>query len=172
MKSCLVVFGILLILFALLACAAAVALFVIASRRKRKQQAAVSSVQSNPPSASASAPAFDPAATVAVPLSGSRSAAIVFTSGPLAGRRFEVTPRGFWIGRDAPSEVIIPAASVSRRHTFVGLRDGKAVVLDDGSTNGTFLGTRDGQRITEHFLEHGDVVVVADDAAAFRFESS
>lgn len=173
MKSCLVVLGVVLILVALAGCAVAIAFFVMASRRKQRQQAAVAPPPPPPPVAPRPEPQpIDPAATVAVPLAGLKTPAIVFTSGPLAGQRFEVTQRGFWIGRDAPSEVLIPAPSVSRRHTFVGLRDGRPVVLDDGSTNGTFLQQKERKRITEHFLAEGDVVVIADDAAVFRFESA
>jgi pSer/pThr/pTyr-binding forkhead associated (FHA) protein len=46
------------------------------------------------------------------------------------------------------------------------------VVVDEGSRNGTFLGDPRGMKITERELVPGDVIVLANDAARFRYEAS
>lgn len=108
-------------------------------------------------------PTFD--RTVAVPLFGS----IHFTSGPLAGQRFEIRPNGVTIGRDATmAEIIINDGRVSKRHAWVGPKNGEIVVIDMGSTNGTFLNVKHSARINETPVGPGDVVIVSDDVARFQ----
>lgn len=48
------------------------------------------------------------------------------------------------IGRTPPADVVIAQPEISRRHAEVALVDGRAVVRDLGSTNGTYV---DGRRI-------------------------
>lgn len=84
---------------------------------------------------------------------------IRFVTGTLAGRVVEVGPGGLWIGRDpASAQVVVPEPLVSKRHVWLGYRDGGLVAIDRGSTNGT---TRNGVRITETRLEHGDRLTLA-----------
>ncbi len=57
-------------------------------------------------------------------------------------------PGGMVIGRDPScSQVVLPEISVSRRHTLVECIDGRVMVTDMGSTNGTFVS---GRRIAPH----------------------
>ena len=44
------------------------------------------------------------------------------------------------------------------------------MAIDQNSTNGTFLGKAGGERITEHQLKRGDVLVLADNAATFVYQ--
>ena len=61
------------------------------------------------------------------------------------------------IGRLPDNSVIIENPAVSGHHARV-IRDGDAIVLEDlESTNGTFV---NGQHVTRHTLQHGDVVLV------------
>jgi predicted component of type VI protein secretion system len=61
------------------------------------------------------------------------------------------------IGRLPDNGVIIENPAVSGHHARV-VRDGDSVVLEDlESTNGTFV---NGQHVTRHTLQHGDVVLV------------
>jgi len=93
------------------------------------------------------------------------------TAGPLEGQRFVVEENGVYIGRDATmSQIVVPDSRVSKRHVRIVPRDGKVHAVDQGSTNGTFLGTSGGQRITEVQLKRGDVIVLADNAAAFLYQ--
>lgn len=93
------------------------------------------------------------------------------TSGPLEGQRWVVEEEGLYIGRDASmSQIVIPDGRVSKRHVRIVPRDGRAHAIDQGSTNGTFLGKADGQRITDVQLKRGDVLVIADNVATFLYQ--
>ncbi|MCU1348214.1 MAG: hypothetical protein JWO56_1244 [Acidobacteria bacterium] len=96
---------------------------------------------------------------------------IVCTSGPLEGQRWVVEEDGLYIGRDATlSQIVISDGRVSKRHVRIVPRDGRAHAIDQGSTNGTFLGKADGERITDIQLKRGDVIVIADNVATFLYQ--
>ena len=96
---------------------------------------------------------------------------LLCTAGPLEGQRFIVEENGVYIGRDATmAQIVVPDSRVSKRHVRIVPRDGKVYAIDQGSTNGTFLGTAGGQRITEVQLKRGYVIVMADNAAAFTYQ--
>ena len=93
------------------------------------------------------------------------------TSGALEGQRFIIEEAGLYIGRDpALSQVAIADNRISKRHVRIVPRDGKVMAIDQNSTNGTFLGKAGGERITEHQLKRGDVLVLADNAATFVYQ--
>lgn len=92
------------------------------------------------------------------------------TAGPLEGQNFIIEDNGFYIGRDSTmSKVVINDGRISKRHVRIQPRNGKVFAIDEGSTNGTFLG-QGGQRITEHQLKRGDTLVLADNAATFVYQ--
>jgi pSer/pThr/pTyr-binding forkhead associated (FHA) protein len=96
---------------------------------------------------------------------------IACTSGPLEGQRWVIEEEGLYIGRDGSmSQIVIPDGRVSKRHVRIVPRDGRAHAIDQGSTNGTFLGKADGQRITDVQLKRGDVLVIADNVATFLYQ--
>ena len=57
------------------------------------------------------------------------------------------------IGRASSSDIQLLSSGVSRTHAVIIPRDGKYVLIDMLSTNGTFIG---GERIAQHVLEFGD----------------
>jgi pSer/pThr/pTyr-binding forkhead associated (FHA) protein len=78
---------------------------------------------------------------------------------------------GLTIGRDrAQAEVIVEDPSVSKRHVWVGVRDGAVLAVDQSSTNGTYLNSL-GARIAEVRLAHGDTIILSDDAARFEYRA-
>lgn len=106
-------------------------------------------------------------ATVAVKWQGS----IAWTSGPLEGMRLPIDDSGFYIGRDKEmAQMVIDDPRISRRHVWVGIRDGNPTVVDQGSTNGTFLNDIN-NRISESVLKSGDEVILSEDVARFRFDA-
>lgn len=106
-------------------------------------------------------------ATVAVKWQGS----IAWTSGPLEGMRLPIDDSGFYIGRDKEmAQMVIDDPRISRRHVWVGIRDGNPTVVDQGSTNGTFLNDVN-NRISESVLKSGDEVILSEDVARFRFDA-
>ncbi|HVT05069.1 MAG TPA: FHA domain-containing protein [Thermoanaerobaculia bacterium] len=96
---------------------------------------------------------------------------LMCTSGALAGKSFTIDAKGFYIGRDPDmSQVMIDDSRISRRHVWVGVKDSKVVAVEQGSTNGTFLNKAGSQRITEVVLNTGDVLILGDNVASFRYD--
>ena len=98
--------------------------------------------------------------------------AIRWTTGPLTGQRFDIRPEGMWIGRDPnQAQIKVDDTRVSSRHMWIGPREGRVVVIDQGSTNGTFLNTLGTERVRDVALNPGDTVILSQaDAARFVYE--
>ena len=77
---------------------------------------------------------------------------------------FEIFSRHV-IGRDAGCDFTVSSESISRRHARLELREGRLMVTDLGSANGTFV---NGQRVRERVLRIGDEVRF--DVESFRVE--
>jgi pSer/pThr/pTyr-binding forkhead associated (FHA) protein len=90
--------------------------------------------------------------------------------GVLEGQRFIVEAGGMYIGRDPSlSQVAIADNRISKRHVRIIPRDGKVWAIDQNSTNGTFLASNPGVRITEVELKRGDTIILSDGAATFVY---
>jgi pSer/pThr/pTyr-binding forkhead associated (FHA) protein len=61
------------------------------------------------------------------------------------------------IGRGVSADIVLGDHTVSRRHALIVLRGAGTRVLDDRSTNGTWV---NGRRVTEADLTDGDVIVL------------
>jgi hypothetical protein len=61
------------------------------------------------------------------------------------------------IGRGLSAELRLDEASVSRRHAILVPRPTGARILDDRSSNGTFV---NGRRVQQADLQNGDVIVI------------
>ncbi|HEX4467040.1 MAG TPA: FHA domain-containing protein [Solirubrobacteraceae bacterium] len=61
------------------------------------------------------------------------------------------------VGRGLKAELHLDEASVSRRHAIIVPGEGGARILDDRSSNGTFV---NGRRIQQQDLRDGDVIAV------------
>ena len=72
-------------------------------------------------------------------------------------RTFALTDNGIQIGRALDNDIVLNHAIVSRRHAQVLRREGRFVIEDKGSLNGTFLNRR---RIESGQLEDGDEVQI------------
>jgi hypothetical protein len=68
------------------------------------------------------------------------------------------------IGRGLVADVRLEDSQVSRRHAILALRGDRARVLDDRSSNGTFV---NGRRVTVAYLTDGDVLGFG--RAVFRY---
>src|SRR5687767_13777877 len=73
-----------------------------------------------------------------------RSAAFIVLSGRSSGRSFTLNKEETLIGRTPESEVRLDDYGLSRRHAKVVRSDGQWIIMDLGSTNGTY---HDGERI-------------------------
>ncbi len=84
---------------------------------------------------------------------------IVFARGERAGERVRIVGGRVTLGRRANNTVTLKDAKISGVHCEVVIEEGRPILRDLGSTNGTFL---EGKRIDEIVLDHGDRVVVGD----------
>jgi serine protease Do len=99
---------------------------------------------------------------------------IHFVSGPLSGQRFEVKAAGDYIGRDGgSSQIVIGDPRISKRHVWIGVRNGQVVIEDQNSRNGTFINDPRSARVTETSLNAGDTVILGEsDVARFEYHSA
>ena len=95
---------------------------------------------------------------------------ITFVSGPLLGQEFQVKPEGDFIGRDGgSSQIVLGDPRISKRHVWIGVKNGRVVITDQNSRNGTFINDPKSARVTETSLSAGDVVILGESDVA-RFE--
>lgn len=97
---------------------------------------------------------------------------IKFVSGPLSGQKFEIRADGDFIGRDGgSSQIVIGDPRISKRHVWIGVRNGLVVIEDQNSRNGTFVNDPRSARITETSLNPGDTVILGEsDVARFEYQ--
>ncbi len=72
-------------------------------------------------------------------------------------KEFPIVNRSVTIGRAEGCDLRVPLLSVSRRHCQIAVEDGKAVIRDLGSSNGTYVNNK---RVTEQPLQGGDRLVI------------
>lgn len=73
------------------------------------------------------------------------------------GQRHQLTKQVTVLGRALDADVVLDDPGVSRRHAEVHLIDGRARVIDLGSTNGTFV---DGERVHANDLTDGSTITI------------
>jgi hypothetical protein len=118
---------------------------------------------------------FDPSRTVAITREKTVTISygiIKFTSGVLAGQEFEVKPEGTYIGREPSlAQIVVADPRISKRHVWIGVRDGMFKVVDQESRNGTFINDPRSERVTESTLNPGDTVILGEsDVARFEYQ--
>jgi ABC-type multidrug transport system ATPase subunit/pSer/pThr/pTyr-binding forkhead associated (FHA) protein len=72
------------------------------------------------------------------------------------------------IGRDASNDVVIDHPVVSKRHAEIIKQEGKVILVDLGSTNGTFV---NGIKVKRHQLQELDRIVIGPSELHFSGES-
>jgi len=94
----------------------------------------------------------------------------VFTifEGPGAGRTFEVDDRPVTIGREEGRDVVLEDERVSRLHARIVSEEGRMLVTDEGSSNGTFV---NGALVSEREIHEGDVIAVGRHRIVFGREA-
>jgi hypothetical protein len=99
---------------------------------------------------------------------------IQFVSGPLSGQRFEIKADGDYIGRDGGSaQIVIGDPRISKRHVWIGVKNGRVVIADQNSRNGTFVNDPRSARVNETSLSPGDTVILGEsDVARFEYQSA
>lgn len=90
---------------------------------------------------------------------GNACVVVIYTKeSGLLGKRFVLEKQRVSIGRGADSEIVLEGDSVSRRHCHFELRDKGWYLVDDGSTNGTYVNEE--QVVREAQLTNGDRIKV------------
>jgi Inner membrane component of T3SS, cytoplasmic domain len=118
---------------------------------------------------------FDPSRTVAIvrePTVEISYGKIKFVSGVLAGEEFAVEADGTYIGREPSlSQIVVSDPRISKRHLWIGVRDGAVTVVDQESRNGTFINDPRSERVHEAKLNSGDTVIMGEsDVARFEYQ--
>jgi S1-C subfamily serine protease len=81
---------------------------------------------------------------------------IQFTSGALSGRTFKIDKEGLWLGRDPKCGAVISDETVSGEHAWIVPVDGTVMLIDKGSSNGTYVNSTDSPRVSKIGLKNGD----------------
>jgi pSer/pThr/pTyr-binding forkhead associated (FHA) protein len=82
---------------------------------------------------------------------------LVFASGPNSGTEFVLETEFAYIGREVDNTVVIDDAKLSRYHFCVAQAPEGYEVIDNQSTNGTYL---NGERLDRAILQNGDEIQV------------
>lgn len=119
---------------------------------------------------------FDPSRTVAITRENTVTISygyIKFVSGVLAGEQFVVEPEGTYIGRESSlSQIVVADPRISKRHLWIGVKDGRVKIVDQDSRNGTFVNDPKSERVTEAVLKSGDTVILGEsDVARFEYQT-
>ncbi len=76
------------------------------------------------------------------PGAGGTTSAVVVLTGSRIGAVVQVDPSGTVLGRASDVDLVLDDDGISRVHAMILVEDGRWVVRDLGSTNGTFVGER------------------------------
>lgn len=82
-------------------------------------------------------------------------ACLVVISGPKLGQRVALTDASLTVGRGSACALVLDADSVSRQHARIDAADGSHWLVDQNSTNGTYLND---VRVQRNVLRDGDRV--------------
>ncbi|MBX3059364.1 MAG: FHA domain-containing protein [Anaerolineae bacterium] len=84
---------------------------------------------------------------------------LVIREGQLAGQRWAIDTDEFLIGRGADCQIVLPERQVSRHHIRITQENGRYILHDLGSKNGTHLNGRLFEGSTQ--LQDGDEISIA-----------
>ncbi len=78
------------------------------------------------------------------------------TAGELSGKTFKVTKEGLLIGRSPKCQVVLTDDTVSSEHAWIVPTGNEVVVIDKGSSNGTYVNSVDSPKVSKIGLRNGD----------------
>lgn len=88
----------------------------------------------------------------------SQAYALRFISGKYQGGEFPLTgEKEIVIGRSSELDMVLVEDMVSRKHAKIATNNGQIVIMDMGSTNGTFV---NGEKIRKTRLKEGDRILI------------
>lgn len=81
------------------------------------------------------------------------------TAGALSGKRFPITKSGLMVGTDpSKCQIVVTEDTISHEHAWIVPVDNRVVVIDRGSTNGTYINSVESPRVSKVGLQNGDRV--------------
>ncbi len=92
---------------------------------------------------------------------------LLVLSGPLKDSTIPLSEGEVTIGREASNAIAITDPSVSRKHCLLSGQDGRFLVRDLDSRNGTLV---NGAAVEEQWLEHGDEIAAGDSSFLFLLQ--
>lgn len=100
-----------------------------------------------------------PAVAPPAPAAERSFGSVQFTAGALSGQRFNITKAGLLIGKDpAKCQIVVNEETVSHEHAWIVPLENSVVVIDRGSTNGTYINSVESPRVSKVGLQNGDRV--------------
>jgi len=100
-----------------------------------------------------------PAVGAAAPHTEPSYGSVQVTAGSMSGKRFPITKAGLLIGTDpSKCQIVVSEDTVSHEHAWIVPVDNRVVVVDRGSTNGTYINSVDSPRVSKVGLQNGDRV--------------
>ncbi len=92
---------------------------------------------------------------------------LLVLSGPLKDSTIPLSEAEVTVGREASNGIAVSDPSVSRKHCHIAAQDGRFLVRDLESRNGTLI---NGTPVEQHWLEHGDTISAGDSSFLFLLE--
>ena len=92
---------------------------------------------------------------------------LLVLSGPLKDSTIPLSESEVTIGREASNGIAITDPSVSRKHCLLSGQDGRFLVRDLDSRNGTLV---NGAAVEEQWLQHGDEIAAGDSSFLFLLQ--
>ncbi len=122
--------------------------------KQRQTQAAAPAVSMGPPTLAG------PDEGEIAPVASDRSyGSIQVTAGSLSGKRFKITQSGLLVGTDASKcQIVFTETNISHEHAWIVPVENSVVVIDRGSTNGTYVNSLESPRVSKIGLQNGDRV--------------
>jgi pSer/pThr/pTyr-binding forkhead associated (FHA) protein len=93
----------------------------------------------------------------AAAIAGIKGFALIVQRGPQTGKTWLLPNGGTTIGRDPSNDIVLDDITVSRNHCDIELSGDQLVLIDLGSTNGTYVNDK---RADRHQLAPGDRLLV------------
>jgi hypothetical protein len=79
--------------------------------------------------------------------------------GSLSGKKFKITQSGLLVGTDpSKCQIVVSEDTLSHEHAWIVSVENAVVVIDRGSTNGTYVNSGESPRISKVGLQNGDRV--------------
>lgn len=101
----------------------------------------------------ASPPAAGDDATLVV--QAAAAVQLIDVAGSAAGKTFDVPAKGLTIGRATTADIVVNDTLVSKHHVWLGNENGRWLLKDNASSNGTFVDDAKQNRVTEVELTNG-----------------